>query len=84
MLFPPTSMYTVINCGDPPAPVNCTFTPIATNNECGEVVTYAPLDPETIRIFGDRTLMCGPDGQWQADVVEGLPSCARSMLYYML
>ena len=79
--FPPHQCtYTVINCGAPPAPDNCTVS--VTNNECGDVVIYAPLDPETIRIFGDRTLMCGPDGQWQADVVEGLPFCIPRMLLF--
>lgn len=74
----PTHLCTVIECGPPPAPVNCTFEP--TPNECGREVTYAPLDPDTIRIFGDTTLVCEPDGMWQADDGEELPFCVPSML----
>ena len=68
--------YAVIGCGPPPEFDNCTL--MSTNNNCGSMTSYSPLDSETIRIFGDTELTCGSDGMWQADPVEGFPFCIPS------
>ena len=70
------SMYTVIDCGPPPLADNCTAT--ATTTGCGSDAAYSPIDSATIRIFGDTTLTCGTDGQWQVDPGQMFPFCIPS------
>ena len=69
-------IYTVTDCEAPPDIDDCMVTVDMT--VCNSEAMYVQEDQVNFRIFGDTTLTCGIDSNWQTDPGEVLPFCIPS------